>query len=158
MFCVPKINKNDHQTDSTKAVKDKHLGIKPVSVDKSNVMESLPEKVIEKKFVLEKVNVKKDAKNKRDPAAPKKPRTSFLLWSMDERATLKESEEFANLSFGDVTKELGKRWNALNPETKEMYEGRSQTEKMNISKIWKIINQVKNFRNLQINLQGNLKR
>ena len=52
---------------------------KPISIDKSNVTESLPEKVIEKKFVLSEkgtvpksVNYKKGAKNKRDPAGPKK--------------------------------------------------------------------------------------
>merc|ERR1712080_341312 len=57
-------------------------------------------------------------------------RSSFLLWSMDERAKLKGSEEFSKLSFSDVNKELGKRWNYLNPEIKKMYEERSQAEKV----------------------------
>ena len=47
-----------------------------------------------------------------------------------KKTGLKEHEEFCSLSFSDAGKELGKRWNDLNAESKEVYEIRSKTEKM----------------------------
>ena len=132
MFCVPKINKKE-----TTISQDENLGNTTDSTEKSLETERLkPEKAIEKKILSENSNIdkvinpKKAAKNKKDPGAPKKPRSAFLLWSIDDRAKLKEQEEFCSLSFSDAGKELGKRWNDLNAEAKEVYEIRSKTEKM----------------------------
>ena len=131
MFCVPKISKKD-------TTQDENRGNKPIFIEKSIETEVLkPEKAANKKILLsEKVNIdkvistKKGVKNKKDPSAPKKPRSAFLLWSIDERAKLKEQEEFCKLSFTDASKQLGIRWNDLNPEAKKVYEERNKIEKI----------------------------
>jgi len=59
-------------------------------------------------------------KRKNDPNAPKKPPNSYLIFCNDQRAKVKEELEAA----GDKTqlsKEMGKRWNALPEDEKRPY-------------------------------------
>jgi len=56
----------------------------------------------------------------KDPSAPKRPQTSFLLFSGEERPKVKE--ELGNISVGEVAKELGRRWAEMDKTQKEKYE------------------------------------
>lgn len=68
---------------------------------------------------------RKKPKPVQDPKAPKKPSCSFLLYSKQERPRVKA--EFPDFSMTQITKELGKRWNAMNPAIKKSYEQRFKT-------------------------------
>lgn len=59
-------------------------------------------------------------KKTKDPNQPKKPLSSFMLYSAALRATIKaENPEF---SIGDIGKELGRRWKELSSEDKAPFE------------------------------------
>jgi len=65
-------------------------------------------------------NKKNKKKRKKDPNAPKKPKTAFFLYSDTQRANIKaENPEF---SYGDIGKEIGRRWKVLEKEGKEPFE------------------------------------
>ena len=55
-------------------------------------------------------------KPKRDPTMPKKPHSSYLLFSKEER--LKVRNENPNFSNIECAKELGRRWKVVSPEEK----------------------------------------
>ena len=55
-------------------------------------------------------------KQKKDPNAPKKPMTAFMLFSQDARA--KVMKDLPELKFGDVSREVGKRWKDASAEDK----------------------------------------
>ena len=59
--------------------------------------------------------------------SPKKPVTAYLSWSIIEREKVKN--DLGNVTFGEVGKELGKRWAALNPEIKQSYQDKYREEK-----------------------------
>jgi hypothetical protein len=65
---------------------------------------------------------KKKPKKKRkvDPNAPKKPPNSYLIFCNDQRAKVKGELEAAN-DKTQLSKEMGKRWNALPDEEKKPY-------------------------------------
>jgi len=59
-------------------------------------------------------------KKQKDPNAPKKALTPYMLFANHIRNEVKESQE--GISFQDITKEIGKRWRGLQPEQKKPYE------------------------------------
>ena len=73
-----------------------------------------------------KPEVKKQKKVK-DPNAPKKPPSSYLLYFMDQRAEVATGSP--ELGAGDVTRELARRWAALPPAEKATYEERADRSK-----------------------------
>ncbi|KAJ1548217.1 Non-histone chromosomal protein 6 [Nowakowskiella sp. JEL0078] len=66
-------------------------------------------------------------KAKKDPNEPKKPLSSFMLFSSEQRAKIKE--ENPEFSFGEIGKEVGARWRALNDAEKKVYKDRELKEK-----------------------------
>ena len=66
----------------------------------------------------------KSKKGLKDPLAPKKPLSSYMEFARDERP--KMIRELGPLSLGDYAKELGRRWQVLPKELKEVYEVRSK--------------------------------
>ena len=66
-------------------------------------------------------------KKGKDPSAPKKPPSAFLLWSKERRENIKD--EMGNLSMVDMGRELGKRWKTESPEVKDFYENIYKTKK-----------------------------
>merc|ERR1719319_1399848 len=63
----------------------------------------------------------------KDPNAPKKPLTAYILFSQEERAKVKiENPEY---SIADLGKELGRRWANIDPSLKQQYEQRYQEAK-----------------------------
>lgn len=59
-------------------------------------------------------------KAKKDPNAPKRGKSSFMFYSTEMRAKIKE--ENPDLSFGDLGRKLGEMFKALSPEEKAKYE------------------------------------
>ena len=53
------------------------------------------------------------------PQGGKKKLSSYMLFAKETRPTIKE--ELPDLTFGEVGKELGKRWRALTDEQKAEY-------------------------------------
>ena len=76
-----------------------------------------------------KTTKKKAPKKKKlkDPSAPKRPQTSFLFFSGEERPKVRT--EFGNISVGEVAKEIGRRWAMLDKSKKEKYEAASAEAK-----------------------------
>jgi len=60
----------------------------------------------------------KKAKKIKDPNAPKRPATAFMIFSTQEKC---KDDLGDNLSFGEKGKEIGRRWQALAPEEKQVY-------------------------------------
>ena len=58
----------------------------------------------------------KKKKNKSNPDRPKQAMTAFLVFSQQERPKIKQ--ENPEMKFGDIGKELGKRWKDVDAETK----------------------------------------
>ena len=56
----------------------------------------------------------------RDPTMPKKPLSSYFLFSQEER--LKIKIENPSFSIGECAKEIGKRWAVASPEEKKRYQ------------------------------------
>jgi structure-specific recognition protein 1 len=71
---------------------------------------------------------KKKKRAKKDPDAPKRPASSYLYFTNDNRARVKE--RFPDLAFGDLTRKLSEMWKALSAEDKVPHE-----EKVSIHKI-----------------------
>jgi hypothetical protein len=59
------------------------------------------------------------AKKKKDKNAPKKARSAYMYFSMDERVKIKA--ENAEIKFGDAMKLCGERWKVLGEEEKKKY-------------------------------------
>lgn len=76
---------------------------------------------------------KKQRQAARDPAAPKKPLTSFLLWSQQEREAvrneLEKRQSAEAVSVAAIGKELGRRWSCLEAAVKKTFEDRAAAAK-----------------------------
>jgi len=58
-------------------------------------------------------------KHKKDPDAPKRPRTAFLLFSVDKREAVKAAQP--NLVFGDIAKEVSVLWKNCRDSERQKY-------------------------------------
>ena len=56
----------------------------------------------------------------KDPNKPKRAKTSYIYFCIEMRLIIKK--ECPDLKFGQIMKELGKRWNNLPKKLKEKYE------------------------------------
>lgn len=68
------------------------------------------------------------AKAAKDSNALKKPLSSYLLFSMEKRAEVKEKNPDAK--FGDMAKLLSAQWKALSAEDKKVYEDKAAAAKL----------------------------
>ena len=66
-------------------------------------------------------------KTLKDVDAPKKPSSSYFLFCAKERA--KVQKEMQSCNGAEVTKELGKRWAALDDKDKEVFEEAAKKDK-----------------------------
>jgi len=71
-------------------------------------------------------------KKEKDPNAPKKPVTSFLVYSAEMRPIVRE--EYPELKVTEVAKELGKRWKELSDGEKKPYKVMADAEKAKYTK------------------------
>lgn len=70
---------------------------------------------------------KKRKRADKDPNKPKRAKTAFLFFTMDERPKVKEANPKA--TFADIGKKLGKQWNKLSAAGKKKYEEQAKTDK-----------------------------
>jgi len=68
----------------------------------------------------EKPGKKTEKKKEKDPEAPKKPKSAYLFFSLEERERLKKEQP--SLNFGDVGKLIGERWKQITPQAKAKYQ------------------------------------
>jgi HMG (high mobility group) box len=80
-----------------------------------------------KDYVPPKGETKKATKPKKDPNAPKKPLTSFMLFSNEVRSQIKK--ENPDMTFGELGKKIGELFRALSNEKKQKYEDMAKREK-----------------------------
>ncbi|CAF1390073.1 unnamed protein product [Adineta steineri] len=66
-------------------------------------------------------------KSQKDPNAPKRPLSTFFLFSADERPKIKKDNP--SLSVADIAKVIGERWRSIGEDRKKHYEERARTEK-----------------------------
>lgn len=66
-------------------------------------------------------------KRAKDPNAPKRSLSAFFWFCNDERARIKGLNP--EYRVGDVAKELGKLWGAIDPEVKRKYEAMAERDK-----------------------------
>ncbi|KAG8384731.1 hypothetical protein BUALT_Bualt04G0148700 [Buddleja alternifolia] len=70
---------------------------------------------------------KKKKKKKKDPNAPKRAISAFMFFSQSERENLKKTNP--GISFTEVGKVLGERWNKMTAEEKAPYEAKARVDK-----------------------------
>ncbi|KAG8366837.1 hypothetical protein BUALT_Bualt16G0009400 [Buddleja alternifolia] len=70
---------------------------------------------------------KKKQKKKKDPNAPKRTMSAFMFFSKTERENVKKTNP--GISFTEVGKVLGERWNKLTAEEKAPYEAKARADK-----------------------------
>jgi len=71
-------------------------------------------------------------RKKKDPNAPKRPLSAFFLFCHDERPSVKVL--YPTYSVGEIAKELGDRWNKVQPEMKTKYEQKAVVDKQRYEK------------------------
>lgn len=65
--------------------------------------------------------------SKKDPNAPKRPLSAFMLYCKEHRETVKSNNP--EVTFGGMGKLLGQQWGALDEEQKKKYTKLAETEK-----------------------------
>jgi hypothetical protein len=68
-------------------------------------------------------------KKKKDPNAPKRPATGFLLYSQDKRKELLNDAKFKDMKMTELSKEIGAQWNKEKADIKEKYEKQAKVLK-----------------------------
>eukprot|EP01147_Barroeca_monosierra_P002940 gene2941-8177_t len=67
------------------------------------------------------------AKRVKLPKGPVKARSAYTLWSLSARAELKEQN--SELSFGDMNKKLGEKWQSLSSEERKIWEDKAKEDR-----------------------------
>jgi len=86
----------------------------------------------------------------KDPAAPKRPLSPYLVFAGEERK--KVVAEMGNMAVGDMGKEMGRRWGLLDQQSKEEYVAAYQKDKARYEE------EMKNYQPSQEFLQMKAKR
>ncbi|CAJ2653388.1 unnamed protein product [Trifolium pratense] len=71
---------------------------------------------------------KRKPKKKKDPNAPKRALSGFMFFSQMERENIKKTNP--GISFIDVGRVLGEKWNKMSVEEKEPYEAKARVDKI----------------------------
>lgn len=69
----------------------------------------------------------KRKRTKKDPNAPKRPLSSYMLFCQEERENVKK--ENPDLKAKEILSELGKRWKGLDDDEKKKYQDRFEEDK-----------------------------
>lgn len=72
-------------------------------------------------------------KVKKDPNAPKKPMSAYLLFSTKMRASIKE--EFPDMNFGDLARKIAERYKALPADEMEKLTEKAKEDKAKYMKV-----------------------
>ncbi|GAA6014578.1 hypothetical protein JCM10207_001651 [Rhodosporidiobolus poonsookiae] len=71
-------------------------------------------------------------KAKKDPNAPKRNLSAYMIFSQDARAQVKE--ENPDVGFGEIGKLLGAKWKELDEEDRKPYEEKAKADKARYEK------------------------
>jgi len=74
----------------------------------------------------------KPEKKRKDPNAPKKALTAYILFSNAKRAEVKKANP--DIKFGDVAKEISSMWKSASSSEKAKYEKAAEADKVRYSK------------------------
>ena len=66
-------------------------------------------------------------RSKKDPTAPKRAMSAYLLFASDHRAAVKDAQP--DMRFGEIAKELARRWKEATADVRVTYERRSAVDK-----------------------------
>ncbi|CAF0768593.1 unnamed protein product [Rotaria sp. Silwood1] len=77
---------------------------------------------------MAKSNTMKSNKKSKDPKAPKRYRSAYILFSIEKRNQVKN--ENPGLSPKEILSELGALWKSADPQTKEYFQKLSDAEKV----------------------------
>lgn len=69
----------------------------------------------------------KKVKSKKDPNAPKKPSTAFILFSSEQRSLIKEQNP--EITFAELSKKLGESWKSVDDKTKSKFIDLAEADK-----------------------------
>uniref|UniRef100_A0A7S0X9T3 FACT complex subunit SSRP1 n=1 Tax=Mantoniella antarctica TaxID=81844 RepID=A0A7S0X9T3_9CHLO len=84
---------------------------------------------------------KKTKKAKKDPNAPKRPLSSYIIFSQETRSAV--LSETPGLSLGKVSQALGARWRVIDPEDKAAFEQKAKEAKAKYEVVLKEYNATK---------------
>ena len=79
-------------------------------------------------YVPDEIVEKEKTKKKKDKNAPKGARSAYILFCADERAQVKE--DIPEINAKEIISELGKRWKAVDDETKTKYQKMADEDKV----------------------------
>ena len=75
-------------------------------------------------YTITKSKSKKTTRNKKDPNAPKKPKTAYFIWAWNEDEDIgvsKIKQEFPDLKHSQHLSKAGEIWKSMSPEEKQNY-------------------------------------
>ena len=84
-------------------------------------------------YTLSKSKSKKTTRNKKDPNAPKKPKTAYFIWAWNQDPDVgvsKIKQEFPDLKHSQHLSEAGKIWKSMSTQDKQIYIDLSQKAKI----------------------------
>ncbi|KAJ9529296.1 hypothetical protein QJQ45_007979 [Haematococcus lacustris] len=64
---------------------------------------------------------------KKDPNAPKKPLSSYMIWCQENRERIKTDNPDMKLT--EISSEMGRQWKEVDEDTKKEYHAKAETEK-----------------------------
>jgi hypothetical protein len=108
----------------------KEKGFKANASKQSDVNEYIDTSNFEFKELLDSLNQldeQKVQKKVKDPLAPKRPRTSYIFYSNENRVELKE--KYPDLNQKEFMKKMGEHWNNLSDKAKEPYKNMQEADK-----------------------------
>lgn len=85
----------------------------------------------------------KKKRAKKDPNAPKKPLSSFMLFSKDKRAEILKKQPSLKSDIGKVGKMIGEEWSKLNATQKAAYQKKAEQEKARYQREMSLYNKKK---------------
>lgn len=121
------------KSDSAKSKSSSKADAK--SKPSSKITKKSPARKATKKLVVTKESSRKNTKTvekkkrvaKKDPNAPKRPLSSYMVFCQEQRDTVKRENE--NMGAKDILKELGARWGLLSDEEKQPYKAKFEKNK-----------------------------
>ena len=84
-------------------------------------------------FTITKSKSKKSIRHKKDPNAPKKPKTAYFIWAWNEDEDIgvsKIKQEFPDLKHSQHLSKAGEIWKSMSTEDKQIYIDLSQKAKI----------------------------
>lgn len=126
----PSDDSGEEESDASESGGEKEKPVKKEPRKESTITKPSSSKKASKE-VDDEGSKKKQAKKKKDPNAPKRALSGFMFFSKAERENIKKSNP--GLSFTDLGRALGEKWNKLSAEEKAPYESMAQADKKRYS-------------------------